>query len=693
MKKFYTSIVITFLIITVSSAEQITYHGGEKEQIQLKRFDGEILIHKDGQIPRNDIRKIAFSAHEDTEIDEADFDGARYFWPYDSLQKIAGIYQESYKDASGIIIVDHGKDMLRSDGTQFYRYHFAGKILKSEALSWGTKTLWFDEGRSKVAVTGARVIYPDGKIKLWNPKNYTISSGAGEMVHFDNDVYYTATFPEVTEGCIVEYVYERDEYNPYDKNMFFPGWYFGDEMPVYSSKIDVFLPKDKSLYYRTTSFPDDESQKPEITENDTSKIYTWHLMDIAPMADEPNMPDYGDVVAHMEGSIFEDYEYIYNWLGEMQKNRMEITPQIEAKVEEITKDYETLEEKAAAIYYFIQREIEYISIKASVSSGQTGHSAHFTLENKYGDCTDKSILLCTMYKALGMESRPVIVMTNDDETVDRSLPNYSGNHAITLLKWEGEDVFLDGTYTSMQFPYCGEWDMGTSYLDAAGRKTGYTSIIDPKDNSRVSIYKIELERDGAASFFRKDKLKGPYESSYRDWWEYYPQTRWNELSSNYINTYVPGAIVDSFYVNGVGQLFKPLVEKYYFYDDDYAILAKDLMLFKMPGLEKSYSFEEIALANRRYPLQYEAPYSLAHNVEISLPEKNSIDFLPDEIEIENQYVYYKGKYELIDGKIHFTDEFILKERIIPVDDYELYKDALLEIANYARKQVVLKIEV
>ncbi len=488
----------------------------------------------------------------------------------------------------------------------------------------------------------------------------------------------------------MEYVYESVEYNPYDPNMFFPSWYFGDEMPVAFSETKIVLPKDRQLYYRLTSFPSREESIPTIENTDSTISYTWNLTDIPPLLEEPSMPAYGDIVPHLEGSLFEDYEYIYDWLGNMQETRMEITPELRKTAKRIVKDAKNREDSLAQIYYYVQREIEYVSIKGSVSSGQTGHAASFTLNAKYGDCTDKSILMSTLYRSLGFDARPIIIMTNDDETIDRTLPTHSGNHAIVLLEVDGEKIFLDGTYTSMRFPYFGEWDMDVSYLDATKRQIGRTHITPPQENSIHTEYNIQISEDGSAIFHRQNRLNGPYESTYRDWWEYYGQEMWENIATEWMAGSVPGAVLDSFSIEGVGDLNVPLGEEFHFHAEGWAEKIDDLLLFEIPGLASSLTFDEVALPVREHAIEYEAPYSESHTARIVLPTGYSA--APRSISEDLEWFSYDGAYSMSGDTLIFEDSFVLKERIVPQAAYQEYRDALRRVTRFASEKVIGRME-
>jgi len=675
--------IIPFFFLVLSPGvvfgDFVQFRDGTIKQFpQILYRDGCFLPDSLG-LSRDNVRSISFVKPGEEPPEEAEELAA----DVSMLTSAADSMQNRYPDAAGILIIDDGKYILRSDGTRSYIYHFAGKIIKSSKLSWGTRSIWIEPERSRANFIFARTITPEGKIFYLDPRDVKISEQARGESFFSYGKIITANLPMVSEGCIVEYMFERETFNPYDKNMFFPGWYFQGYEPVYLSRYTVEIPKGKEIIYKSKNIPP-EFDSPEISETDTSRLYVWEITDIPPITPEKNMPDYGDVVMHLEGSIFKDYEYIFDWLGGFQKNRVVITPQIDSLVHSLTDTFPRLWDKVAQIYYFVQREIRYISIKGSISSGQTGHPAQLTLENKYGDCTDKSILLATMLRVLGVPAWPIIVMTNSDEEIDRSIPSIDGNHCITQIQLDGENIFLDATSTTHRFPYYRDDDVGVSYLNPMKREIGFTSIPLPEDNSDVTIMDITVHPDRSILVVETDSLVGDEEADWRGFWEYVDKKKREYILQGWVNYAAPGAKLASWEIENVTDLNKPLRQVFSFTADDYGTLANGLLIFPIPFYENSYNFPEAATSERKFDIEYSSPRKKGHRVTISIPDGWKIEQLPEDLELSNEYADFSASWTVKGNKIMFVDSFRLKARFVPVEDYQMYREFLNAVSVYAK---------
>jgi transglutaminase-like putative cysteine protease len=87
-------------------------------------------------------------------------------------------------------------------------------------------------------------------------------------------------------------------------------------------------------------------------------------------------------------SSFVRWDEVAAWYSALQKSQMQVTPEIRAKAEDLTRDKETDNEKIHAIYDYVSTRFRYISI--SLGQGRyVPHLASDVLANGYGDCKDK----------------------------------------------------------------------------------------------------------------------------------------------------------------------------------------------------------------------------------------------------------------------------------------------------------------
>jgi hypothetical protein len=68
------------------------------------------------------------------------------------------------------------------------------------------------------------------------------------------------------------------------------------------------------------------------------------------------------------------------------------------------------------------------------------------LKNAFGDCKDKSLLLCKTLKEIDVESYHVLLNTGIKKTVQNHVPSLNKyGHCIIAIKWENKLHYLDPT--------------------------------------------------------------------------------------------------------------------------------------------------------------------------------------------------------------------------------------------------------
>ncbi len=671
--------------------ETLRLHDGRSiENVNHITFDGNVFnVHGQDAVPRDQVSTVEFAldAPAGAETGEVDAAGELSDLARQCLPRGVELAKQS-PGVGGVVLVDDGEFVYHANGTSGYRYHFAGLVLKEEMTQWAELAVGFSEGRSRARILYGRAVGQDGSERVLTPDMVKVSSPSEEMVFFNpNRKLLSAVIPGVEVGSIVEYAYEYDYYNPEDPRLFSPGYYFQGEEPVVFSRVRVELPDHVPFHYFTRNFPEGVSGEPLKETNGNTVSYTWLIENMPSVTPEPLMPPIHDVVPMMEASIFKDWADVFDLLAQLQKARMTLTPEIEAAVAEIIQGAESVDEKIARIYHWVQENTRYISIKGSLGAGFSGHTAYETFTNRYGDCTDKAVLLGTMLRAVGVDSYPVIVQTNDAGTAVTEIPNLSGNHCINEVCLPDRSFYLDSTAQTYRYPYFREDDHGIYAINAIRGTVSRTPVPAPENNRRISHLDVKLTADGHGEVRTSNAYNGSIEAGVRAFWKQTREDNRKLMMAEYVNSISPGAELLDFTLSDLNDLAVPLTM-----DIDYAlrglgIRAKALLYLKLPTLERE--FPEAALDQRRYPIEYRSTEERILEIDVELPSRFRAQWLPPALDIVNPNVEYHGRYEEHEGRIEFRGEFRRLVRTVPVADYPAYRDALRAIAAFTQKEIFL----
>jgi len=689
VRKIWTLLLLIPLFrASAPDAHVVKYHAGGEERSDALTYGADSLVTEEGKaIPRDRVKEIFFESQTPEAIAAPEPQAKEVAEEVQAILIQAGEEATKYPDTDGIVLLDDGEFVLNADGTNVYRYHFRGLILKEEKKEeWGTYAYRFDDMRERMKLLWARTIKPTGEVVDVDPATVTISDPPARGGRFfDKGKILSYTLPELEIGCIVEYLYEREEFDPFDPEMFFPGYYFQGYEPVWLSRMVVTIPNTKTLNYRAYRMPEG-TETPVTSRTDTTRTYIWTVKNVPPLIPEPSMPPYTSVVPRVSASLFETWDYIFDWMTKMQERRIEITPEIEEAVATLTEGAADTEEKIARLYHFIQQHIRYISIKGSIGSGWSGHPAFFTLKNKYGDCIDKSILFAAMLKVIGVESEPVVIMTNSAGDEDRVVPTMHGNHAISLIHLDGREFYLDATSTSHRYPSFRADDHGVTTINALRRETGFIPVPRPEENRRTYELDVHILPDGNAEVEYGSRYDGDYEARVRGFYMYRQKSDYERILANWLSSISPNARLKDYELQNIQELAKPFRLKLSYTLNDYVVDAGDLRIFSVPGLEMA--FGEIALPERRYDIAYDTSFEMIHDVKIAVPGNYRVKHLPPEISLETPYATYTASYtEQDDNTVAFHDDFRRTARIIPVEAYAEYKAFLQKVSKHSKEQL------
>ncbi len=611
----------------------------------------------------------------------------------------------------GVYVLDHGQYTLTNDLRHLYRYHFVGLIRNESLLTWSEISLGFTEGRSRQHILLARCLDTKGQVHTLDPNDISIGTPPRGSVHFDpNARMISGTIPGVEVGSIIEYIYEYESYSPEDWRLFFPGYYFQMDLPVCSSRFSVKVPAKIKLYFWDENWSgygpktmlqkmgrwlikrNSGMKKTTSAENDISyNTFTWEKQDMAPIITEPNMPPWHEVAPAVHATVMGNWDHLNQLTGGMQLERMKVTPEINSLVEELTRECPTVEQKVAKLYHWVQKNIRYISVKSSLSSGWSGHPAAETLAQGYGDCTDKSVLFATMLQVTGVEAYPIVLRTNDRGQFFPKYPYLACNHCITEVNLQGTSLYLDCTTQNHRFPALRADDHGVlAFNFIKGNRRIIPVPPGMEASGKETHEQMQLDSSGVLQVQSRNSYAGGYEASLRGGWKRVPEKLRKQVMQQYLNGIAPGARLLDFTMPDPQNLNKQFTLDFNYRLPDYLSEAGSLRLFQFPSREKT--FPEISLEKRRFPVVYTTAEALNRDISLQIPEGMTVVELPKNVEIRNQHVTYTEKYRIADREIGLHIFYERRSRRIPVSDYPDFRKTLQRIERITKRPIYLEMD-
>jgi len=594
---------------------------------------------------------------------------------------------KEYSDFDGVVMLDKGVYILFPDGTRSNEYHFRGLVLKDSKRTWANFQLQFDPQREKTKIEMARVIKGDGRIISLDMSKIKITKPKTEKIYFGKTKIISFSIPEVEVGDIVEYKYIEEIFNPWDKKIFTSGWFFGGSEPVMKSSIKTILPSDS---YFNFVIKNEKGVIVDSSSTDSTKEYIFEKNNTLPPVGESLMPVTEDLVPFLRLSNQKDWDYIFNWYADFQKKRMKVTEEIQQIADSLTIGLNTHEEKTAALYHWIQRNIRYISIKGAASSGVSGHEASHTLENGYGDCTDKAILFSTLLKATDIEAYPVYLHAYPGPQLIKEIPSFWGNHAIVEVFPTGKNpYFLDPVSEHHRYPSFATMDHGTDAICAQKSRIDFIEVPVPETNRRNYTYSIKINKNDSAYVTFQSSYTGSYEAGIRAYWERLEPEEKKKQFEQMAKRVSSGAILMDYSLKNLNDISKPLKMTIKYKVPELLKKQGELYLLKLPELEERYTKNELSLSNRNYDLIYDTSEEIVHAFKLCLPKEIKILSIPEQFAGKEKNAEYTASYTQKGDTLIFKDAWRRKDKKIEVSEYSNYKALCNEILNYAKRPAIM----
>ena len=120
-------------------------------------------------------------------------------------------------------------------------------------------------------------------------------------------------------------------------------------------QLDIDVPADRAVKLHSPLV------KPQVSEAGGRRVYTFTHATLTKPADTDKFQAAVDGTPYpdVELSSFGSWDQVAAWFGALQKLRVQVTPEIQAKAQELTRDKKTEDEKVDAIYNYVSEKFRY----------------------------------------------------------------------------------------------------------------------------------------------------------------------------------------------------------------------------------------------------------------------------------------------------------------------------------------------
>lgn len=600
--------------------------------------------------------------------------------------------EQDYPQAGAFILYCDEKIEITSTNNQITHLHYIVKILNERGKEdFSESHIDYDSTFEKVELEYARTIKPDGTVVEVGSRHIRDVSKYLNFPLYSNVRAFILSFPEVTEGAVIEYkakIYRSQLINKKDFVVSYP---VQAAEPVIYAKFTIDLPQDRNLHIKIVNekynyFAVD--LQPKIKKEDNRLIYNWEFNNVPEILPESNMPPSTEINPTILISTFNEWQEIYNWWWSIVKDKIEADSAIKDEVNRLTKDFTSNEEKIREIYNFCAQKIRYVAVEYG-QAGYEPHPASDIFKNKYGDCKDQSILLITMLKEAGYLTWPVLISTKGYYNLNEDFPSIHFNHCIAAVNLEDRIVFLDPTAQTCPFADLPADDQGRQVLVFKDETYQIQSIpLYPAGHNLIRQYiNIKINKDETIDAQKTIYSLGVYDQAQRLWLLYTPPELIEQALEEKLESISIGAKLEDYNIKNLHDFDTPVVLSYTFSGPQYLTIAGPLRI--MPELA-SLDTSLVAKDKRKYAIDFDILDTKEIIFEIEIPDNFTIRYIPENISEENSWLKFGVEYNYKDNKIYFKKWMELKKNIIPEEDYAEFKDFFEGLAKKVKQKIVLE---
>jgi transglutaminase-like putative cysteine protease len=295
---------------------------------------------------------------------------------------------------------------FNADGTGEKTLTFAARIQSDAAVrQLGVINIPYAAQNERPEIVYLRVRKKDGSVVQTPPEDaQDMPSEVSRIAPFYSDLKEKQIpVKSLSPGDTLEYQVRFHIEKSQAPSQFWGAENFVTNAVMMDQSVELRVPKDK--YIQVAS----PKAQPVITEENGKKIYRWKTshLEPTPVKDDKKSapkPD-PDPQPSIAWTTFKSWEEVGEWYGGLAKDRTTATPELKAKVAELTKDKTTDDQKIQAIYEYVSTQVRYIGVAFGIGRYQP-HSAETVMDNQYGDCKDKHTLLAALLQAAGYDAWP-----------------------------------------------------------------------------------------------------------------------------------------------------------------------------------------------------------------------------------------------------------------------------------------------
>jgi hypothetical protein len=564
--------------------------------------------------------------------------------------------------------------------------HYAIKVLSDAGVQEVSEiSVDFDPSYQKVEFHHIQIIRDNKKVQQLSKvqiKQIQRETDLESKIYDGSKTAFIA-LNDIRKGDIIEYDYSLIGFNPVLGDKFFQRVGVGFSQPIPLLNFRILANKNR-IFKSKTIGKKSISLKTRFS-GELKELY-FQTSCLEAIQGEINTPGHYYTFPEFTITEYKNWREVVDWALPLYPFN-ERNPEVLKKVNELSLKAKSDHEEVTNIIRFVQDEIRYLGFEVGENSHKPS-KPESVLKRRFGDCKDKSYLLCAMLNMKDYQAIPVLVHSERKVGLADELPSpLQFNHVVVRFMFKGEYYFVDptisyqrGVLSALQFPDYHEGlfiNPGNNslamipgnFIISKSEFEEHFEVIDSIQPIKLKVISKYTGRDA-------DRMRYYFASESRDYIE-------KEYLKFYNNLYGNVKIDKSLVLTDNENQNVILVEENYELSKQWKFDTKDeLMSFEVyPQLILTQlAFPESRTRNTPYSINY--PLNAKLTMFIKLPEEWPITEQNERI-IDNNFNFYFNSANSAKNTVKLIYGFETRYHTVLPNAMEKFYSNLEKMNNYS----------
>lgn len=331
-------------------------------------------------------------------------------------------------------------------------HHNAYQILNAEGLDDSAQVrLSFDPDYETLTIHHVRIRRGSEIIEKLAPERIQTIQQERDLdrLLYNGELTSLLILDDVRIGDVVDLAFTRQGNNPVFGSHYLSSFSLGWSVPVARQSLRVIAEEDSRLRHRLVS---DVAIAPEIGQTPRGRELRWLREDAPPLLADNNTPSWFADYPAIQFTDFPSWAAVVDWALPLYDNTGEHDDVLVDRALDIQASRPAPEARALAALDFVQNEIRYMGFEMGAGSHRPSPPGE-VLRRRYGDCKDKTRLLCALLERLGIRAAPVLVHSQLRQAIAERLPSPLVFDHVVVALWIGDKVYqVDPTISHQRGP-------------------------------------------------------------------------------------------------------------------------------------------------------------------------------------------------------------------------------------------------